>query len=202
MRAGCLAGWSQRYRLNAARRLCISFGMFCALFVTVSTQAQGEEGASISAIKGLDFSEVEVRHVIFVETANGRHDNVSLASRIGERLRTHNLVGIEPDTQEWKPLTHPRLLIVMVTQNIPDCPDKLVYLTRIELRERAVREREPQIYSEGISYGGDNLFPAVIERSTATRERFEKDLDGMIDSFATHYWEWNSVRGENHAPQR
>jgi hypothetical protein len=86
----------------------------------------------------------------------------------------------------------------LLAKQIPDCPDKLLYVRNFELRERAVREREPEVYTDGISFGGTDLLPEVIDVNAASRDRFEKDLDQMIDRFAQHYWEWN---GKNNVSQ-
>ena len=85
----------------------------------------------------------------------------------------------------------------MLTKEIPGCPDKLYYVKNIELRELAVREREPKVYTNAVSYGGVDLFPEVIDVSGASRDRFEKDLDQLIDAFAQHYWEWNKKSGSS-----
>ncbi|MBP8154257.1 MAG: hypothetical protein KAX87_03145 [Nitrospira sp.] len=109
------------------------------------------------------------------------------------RLAEHKLVGISSGTKEPQPLKNPRLIVTLLAKGIPDCPDKLLYVRSFELRERSIREREPKVYTDGISFGGMDLFPEVIDASTATRERFEKDLDRMIDRFARDYWEHNSL---------
>ena len=57
----------------------------------------------------------------------------------------------------------------MLTKEIPGCSDKLYYVKNIELRELAVREREPKVYTNVVSYGGVN-FPEVIDVSGASRE--------------------------------
>jgi hypothetical protein len=85
----------------------------------------------------------------------------------------------------------------LLVKEILDCPDKLLYVRTFELRELAVRDRTPKVYTDGVSFGGVNLLPEVIDVRTASRERFEKDLDRMIDSFAQHYWEWNRKSGSS-----
>lgn len=49
------------------------------------------------------------------------------------------------------------------------------------------------MYGESISFGGSDLFNEVIDRKDAGIERFEADLDYMIDKFAQGYWDWNKV---------
>ena len=83
------------------------------------------------------------------------------------------------------------MIITLFGKKIPECPDMFLYARRLELRESAVREREPKVVVEGISFGGGNVLSDVINVREATVERFEKDLDWMIDSFARSYWDWN-----------
>jgi hypothetical protein len=154
-------------------------------------QVHGSEWGDVPALKGLDFSNVEIYPLIAVHTRNADQDTSQLFSHTIARLAEHKLVGISPDRKDPKPLKNPRLIITLLAKEIPDCPDKLLYVRNLELRERAVREREPKVYTDGISFGGTDLLPEVIDVSAASRDRFEKDLDQMIDRFAQHYWEWN-----------
>lgn len=191
MRAHALHSPIYSCERTARRYLLISFVLLPLLLTGASTEAQASEWGDIPSIKGLDFSKVEIQTFIVVHTRDGRQDNGHLVSHALARLTEHQLVGISPDWKDPKPIRNPRLLITLLAREIPDCPNKLFYVKTIELRELAVREREPQVYTSGVSYGGADLFPNVIELSGATRDRFEKDLDELIDAFAQHYWEWN-----------
>lgn len=91
------------------------------------------------------------------------------------------------------PQTHPVLIVTLMAKRIADCPEKLLYIKSLELREPAIRVREPKVYGESISFGGSDLFNEVIDHKDAGIERFEADLDHMIDRFAQGYWDWNKV---------
>lgn len=175
------------------RTISISSIVLVAVLTLSLSKVHGSEWGDVPALKNLDFSNVEISSLIAVQTHNGREDTDHLIHHMFTRLAEHKLVGISSDTKDPKPLKNPRLIVTLLAKEIPDCPDKLLYVRSFELRERAIREREPKVYTNGISFGGMDLFPEVIDASTATRERFEKDLDRMIDRFAQHYWEWNSL---------
>lgn len=183
--------WSHLVEQNVCRNILISSTILIALLAVTFTQAHGSEWGDLPAIKGLDFSTVEIHSMIAVQTSSGRKDTDHLMSHLLARLAEHKLVGISPHWKDPKPLKNPELIITLLAKEIPGCPGKLLYVQSIELRELAVREREPKVHTNGTSFGGLDLFPEVIDLNTATRERFEKDLDRMIDSFAQHYWEWN-----------
>lgn len=194
----CLNGWKQLVIQNVCQNLSIFFVVLTVALAFPFTQAQGSEWGDLPAIKGLDFSNVEISTLIVVHTYDARQDTTQLHAHTIARLAAHKLFGISRDPKDPKQLKRPRLLLTLLAKEIRDCPDKLLYVRNIELREQAVRERQPRVYMDGITYGGADLLPEVIDVSTASRERFEKDLDQMIDSFAQHYWEWN---GRNSASQ-
>ena len=198
MPAHCLDGWNQLVMQNVCRNLSIFLIVLTAALAFPFTQAQGSEWGDVPALKGLVFSNVEIYALIAVQTRNAGQDTSQLYSHTIARLAEHKLVGVSPDSKDPKPLKNPRLIITLLAKQIPDCPDKLLYVRNFELRERAVREREPEVYTDGISFGGTDLLPEVIDVNAASRDRFEKDLDQMIDRFAQHYWECN---GKNNVSQ-
>ncbi|MCS6290321.1 MAG: hypothetical protein H8K10_15305 [Nitrospira sp.] len=178
-------------RHHVCRTLSIASIVLSAGLAWPIAQVHGSEWGDVPAIKGLDFSKVEIYALIAVQTRNAGRDTSQLYAHTMARLAEQKLAGISPDPNDPKPLKNPRLIITLLAKGIPDCPDKLLYVRNLELRELAVREREPKVYTDGISFGGTDPFPEVIEASTATAERFEQDLDQMIDRFAQRYWEWN-----------
>jgi hypothetical protein len=193
MPADGIDGWSHRIRQNAFRYLFISSIILFALLAATFTQAHGSEWGDVPAIKGLHFSKVAIQPIIAVQTSHSREDSTYLTSHLLARLAEHKLVGILPERKDPTPLKNPLLTVTLLAREISGCPDKLLYVRNLELRELAVREREPKVYTDGVSFGGGrpDLFPEIIDVSAATRERFEKDLDWMVDRFAQHYWEWN-----------
>lgn len=161
------------------------------LLTLISTPAQSVEPGDIPALKGLEFSDVVIHTIIGVQTNDGKRDSDRLRVHAINRLREHKLVGIVADGQPTQAKGNPKMIITLFGKKIPECPDMFLYARRLELRESAVREREPKVVVEGISFGGGNVLSDVINVREATVERFEKDLDWMIDSFARSYWDWN-----------
>ena len=189
----CLEARPHLIKHYVRRTIPISSTVLVAVLAFSLSKVHGSEWGDVPALKNLEFSNVEISSLIAVQTRDGRQDNDHLMHHMFTRLAEHKLVGISSGTKEPKPLKNPRLIVTLLAKEIPDCPDKLLYVRSFELRERAIREREPKVYTDGISFGGMDLFPEVIDASTATRERFEKDLDRMIDRFARDYWEHNSL---------
>jgi len=194
----CLEGLTHLVEHHIRRTISISSILLIVVLTFSLAQVHGSEWGDVPALKDLDFSNVEIHSLIAVQTRNGRQDSDHLVHHMFTRLAKHQLVGISPDSKDPKPLKNPQLIITLLAKEIPDCPDKRLYVKKLELRERAVREREPKVYTDGISFGGTDLLPEVIEVSAASRDRFEKDLDQMIDRFAQHFWEWNGKNTVSH----
>lgn len=191
MRAQCLRWQNALVAPSVCRTIRLLTFVLTAAMAFTPTPVRSSEWGDVPAIDGLDFSNVEISTLIVIHTHDARQDTTQLHAHTIARLASHKLVGISPDPKNPKPVNSPRLLLTLLAKEFPGCPGKLLYVRSIELRERAVREREPQVYMYGTTYGGADLFPEVIDVSAASGERFEKDLDQMIDSFAQHYWEWN-----------
>lgn len=168
--------------------------LLAAAFVTVlSGQAVGSESRAIPALQGLDFSTVKIATMIAVDIPDGVQNSNRLYAHMFDRLKQHKLIAWHGPHDEGTPQTHPVLIVTLMAKRIADCPEKLLYIKSLELREPAIRIREPKVYGESISFGGSDLFNEVIDYKDAGIERFEGDLNYMIDSFAQGYWDWNKV---------
>jgi hypothetical protein len=161
------------------------------LFTLIAAPARSVEPGDIPALKGLEFSKVIVHTVIGVQTNEGRKDSDYLRLHAITRLGEHKLLGIVAEGPTNPSKRRPEMIITLLAKKIPECPEKFLYTRHLELRESAVREREPRVFVEGVSFGGGDVLSDVIDVKEATLERFEKDLDWMIDSFARSYWDWN-----------
>jgi len=163
------------------------------LVTLLSQQAVGSESVAIPALQGLDFSTVEIATMIAVEIPDGVQNTNRLYAHMFDRLKQHKLIARHGPDDARRPQTHPVLIVTLIAKRIADCPEKLLYVKSLELREPAIRVREPKVYGESISFGGSDLFNDIIDRKDAVIERFEADLDYMIDRFAQGYWDWNKV---------
>lgn len=163
-------------------------------FVTVlSGQVTGSELKAVPGLQALEFSTVEIATMIAVQISDGVQNTNRLYARTFDRFKQHKLIPRPGLDDAPIPGKHPVLRVTLMAKTIADCPEKLLYVRNLELIEPAIRIREPKVHGESISFGNTNLFNEVLDRKDATIERFEADLDYMIDRFAQAYWDWNKV---------
>ena len=171
-----------------------SIALVVAFMTVLSGQAMGSELEAIPGLQGLDFSTVEIATMIAVEISDGGQSTNRLYARTFDRLKQHKLIPRPGLDDARMPRMHPILIVTLAAKRIADCPEKLLYVRRLELIEPAIRTREPRVYGESISFGSRDVFNEVIDHKEALIERFEADLDRMIDGFAQDYWDWNKVK--------
>ena len=112
-----------------------SIALVVAFMTVLSGQAMGSELQAIPGLQGLDFSTVEIATMIAVEISDGVQSTNRLYARTFDRLKQHNLISRPGlDDARW-PRMHPILIVTLAAKRIADCPEKLLYVRKLELIE-------------------------------------------------------------------
>lgn len=128
-----------------------------------------------------------LRKLDFTKSAFRIHTQPGLENRLEKRaLARLKRAGLEP--VDWKHKGPVEAVLVLTINPIPideDCPQKVLYDSKLQLMDDMILKRDPEMELEVITWSYAPGHPSVVDRMSV--EKLEAEVDRYINQFIVSY---------------